>query len=366
MKITVSKETLLKPLQTVCGVVEKRQTLPVLSNVMLTAKDNQLVFTGTDLEVEMMATVSATVEEPGEITIPAKKLLDIWKNLPDGKPVTFSLSNNHIKVKCDQSKFSLTTLPTHDFPVLDEFADMDSVVLKRKELKRIIEKTQFAMAVQDVRYYLLGLLLELTAEGVRAVATDGHRLAMAETFATTGITEKKQMIIPRKSVLELLKILDDSDLEVKLDFGTHYLRTEIDDVRFTSKLIDGRYPDYQRAIPESTRIDLVLEKTEIKQALQRAAILSNDKLKGVKLSLLPDLLTVQAHNPEQEEAEDKLAISYAGPDLALGFNVNYLLDAIAAIGSEQVHIGLNDEKGSALITGTQNENCRYVVMPMNI
>lgn len=366
MKFKLGKDILAKPLQIVTGVVERKQTLPVLSNVLVVTNENGIVITGTDMEVEMVCNVPAEIEIPGEITIPARKLNDIWKNLSANRNVSFTLKDQRIELRSEQSRFTLGTLPASDFPVIENIGEVSRVTLKQKELRWLIEQTSFAMAQQDVRYYLLGLLIELAPEAIRCVATDGHRLAMAELQQETLMEEKYQMIVPRKAVNELLKLLDSSDSDVVLEFGTNHIRTQLDEIRFTSKLIDGKYPDYRRAIPEHTTIDLVLDKQEIRQALQRAAVLSNDKLKGVKLHIQENLLTVQAHNPEQEEAEDKITIKYDGSPISVGFNVNYLLDAINAIPSENIILGLTDERGSALITGLGEEMSKFVIMPMNL
>lgn len=366
MKFKLTKDVLARPLQIVTGIVERKQTLPVLSNVLVVAKNDEIVITGTDMEVEMVCRISADVEEAGSVTLPARKLNDIWKNLSDFKSVRFEQKDQRVELRSEQSRFTLGTLPVTEFPVVDDIGVTFSIAMPQRELRRLIEKTAFAMAQQDVRFYLLGLLLELTPESIRCVATDGHRLALAEYRQATHCDAKKQMIVPRKAVSELLKLLSDSEDEVVLEFGENHIRTQLGEIRFTSKLIDGKYPDYQRAIPEHSSIDLVLDKQEIRQALQRAAVLSNDKLKGVKLHIQPDLLTIQAHNPEQEEAEDKIAIQYSGRSISVGFNVNYLLEAINVITTENVILGLTDERGSALMQGVDEDLAKFVIMPMNL
>lgn len=371
MKLTVNKETLLRSLQIVCNVVEKRHTFPVLSNILLVAQDGQLTITGTDLEVEMVATALVSIEQEGEITVPARKFLDIWKKLPNDAPVNLvSNANNQLEISCDKVFFKLSTLPAHDFPTTDtdKLGDIRSVRLMRKELKRIIEKTQFSMAQQDVRQFLQGLMLELNQDSVVAVTADGHRLAFAQAMLDTGISESRTMIVPRKSTLELLKILDDSDLDVQLDFAESHISTEIDDIRFTSKLIDGRFPEYRAIIPKIVETEVILDRNTIKSALERVAILTNEKLKGVKLFFQHDLLIIKANNPEQEEAEETIAVSYAGEDRVVGYNVNYLLDVVSSIDCDQIIVGLSDERNLAtvIVAADDTENNRYVVMPMNL
>jgi DNA polymerase-3 subunit beta len=366
MKLTAAREDLLAPLQSVIGVVERRQTMPVLANVLLSARDNRLSITGTDLEVELVATRMVGVQQAGDITIPGRKLLDIFKSLPEKTSVTLSTEGERVSIRGGRSRFTLSSLPATDFPVIEEINAQQTLTLEQGEFRRLIDKTHFSMAQQDVRYYLNGLLLETDGKSLRAVATDGHRLAIAEMeLKNTGKGGQHQVIVPRKGVLELQRILG-TDSTIELAIGTNHVRAQIGDIRFTSKLIDGRFPEYGRVIPATPPKKVEADREALRAALQRTAILSNEKYRGIRLTARPDLLVVQAHNPEQEEAEDQVEVDYKGDEVEIGFNVNYLLDALAAIETEKVEIGLTDANSSCLIHAPGVTHTRYVVMPMRL
>jgi DNA polymerase III subunit beta len=364
MKLTATREDLLAPLQSVIGVVERRQTMPVLANVLLSARDNRLAITGTDLEVELVAATKVGLEQPGDITVPGRKLVDIFRALPDGVSITLSTEGERVVVRAGRSRFTLTTLPAAEFPVVEEINASQTLSLPQGEFRRLIDKTHFSMAQQDVRYYLNGLLLETQESALRAVATDGHRLALCE-MALPSQAKSGQVIVPRKGVLELQRILG-TDGNVELAIGTNHVRAQIGDIRFTSKLIDGRFPEYGRVIPSSPAKLVLADRELLRQALQRTAILSNEKYRGIRLAVRTDLLTIQAHNPEQEEAEDQVEVVYAGDEVEIGFNVNYLLDALSAIEGDKVEIGLTDSNSSCLIHAPGLTQTRYVVMPMRL
>jgi DNA polymerase III subunit beta len=351
MKLTAEREKLLSPLQAVIGVVERRQTMPVLANVLLGVRQGQLSITATDLEVELVASTEVAVQEAGDITVPGRKFLDILRALPEKVSVSLTVEGEKVVIKAGRSRFSLSTLPAAEFPVIDDINSQQTVQVPRKELLRLLEKTHFSMAQQDVRYYLNGMLLEIDGEVLRAVATDGHRLALCEATLAAKAKTSQQVIVPRKGVLELQRVLTDEGV-AELAIGTNHVRAQIGDVRFTSKLIDGRFPEYSRDI--------------LRQALQRTAILSNEKYRGIRVTVKKNVLTVQAHNPEQEEAEEEIEVSYEGNDLEVGFNVNYLLDALAAIDGQEVELGLTDSNSSCLIRSPGNASARYVVMPMRL
>jgi DNA polymerase III subunit beta len=365
MKLTASREDILTPLQSVIGVVERRQTMPVLANVLLSARDDRLSITGTDLEVELVAATSASVQAAGDITVPGRKLLDIFKALPEKTSITLSTEGDRISLKGGRSRFTLSSLPAAEFPVVDEINAQQTLTVGQGEFRRLIDKTHFSMAQQDVRYYLNGMLLETEGKSLRAVATDGHRLALCETELATRAKTAQQVIVPRKGVLELQRILG-ADGNLELAVGTNHVRAQVGSIRFTSKLIDGRFPEYGRVIPANPNKLVEADRDVLRAALQRTAILSNEKYRGIRLMLKKDLLTLQAHNPEQEEAEDQIEVSYGGDELEVGFNVNYLLDALAAIESEKVEIGLTDANSSCLIRSPGTTAARYVVMPMRL
>jgi DNA polymerase-3 subunit beta len=365
MKLTASRETLLKPLQAVIGVVERRQTMPILANVLLVAKGGQVAVTATDLEVELVASADVEVDAPGEVTVPGRKLLDICRALPEGASVSIAVSGEKLSVKSGRSRFSLMTLPAAEFPVIDDINAGKSLAVSKATLSRLLEKTHFSMAQQDVRYYLNGLLLETGNKRLRAVATDGHRLALCEVEVDDDKMPEQQVIVPRKGVLELQRLLG-GDGALNIELGSNHIRIQLDGIRFTSKLIDGRFPEYERVVPRDTGNHFSANRESFRSALQRTAILSNEKYRGLRLVIKSKGLVLQAHNPEQEEAEEEIEIKYEGDDIEIGFNVNYLLDALGAIESDEVSLSVVDGNSSCLLREPGNDSCKYVVMPMRL
>lgn len=366
MHFTISREALLRPLQLVSGVVERRQTLPVLSNVLLVLKGSELSLTGTDLEVELVGRV--TVDEAkseGSITVPAKKLLDICKSLADDAVIEIALNDNKVLLKSGRSRFTLTTLPASEFPSVEEEPDTFSLQLGQRKLKELLEATSFAMAQQDVRYYLNGMLFEVDPSYLRVVATDGHRLAMETLAMDNTIAETQQLILPRKGVMEMGRLLDD-DGEIDLTFGQNHLRAKVPEFTFTSKLVDGKFPDYNRVLPKGGNRIVVGDCQLLRQAFSRVSILSNEKYRGVRVELSDGQLKVVANNPEQEEAEEIVNVDYQGDGLEIGFNVSYLIDVLATLSSERVRITLSDPNSSALLEAEEGSDAVYVVMPMRL
>ncbi|MEM6638499.1 MAG: DNA polymerase III subunit beta [Pseudomonadota bacterium] len=366
MKFRVSRENLLTPLQAIVGVVERRQTMPILANFLLVAEGESLTVTATDLEVELMATGGAEILEEGTVTVPGRKFLDICRALPEGTPVTVTLKGDRVTVTAARSRFTLSTLPADEFPTVDNIGAQQTLTLPQSELKRLLEKTQFAMANQDVRYYLNGLLLEVGNKRIRSVATDGHRLALCDVELEHGGNAQQQVIIPRKGVLELYRMLSDDGPDIRMSIGSNHARVEIASLRFTSKLVDGRFPEYERVIPKSQNEGLKAERDALRKALQRTAILSNEKYRGIRLELKDTTLLIQAHNPEQEEAEEQLEVEYVGSGVEIGFNVNYLLDALGALEHDQVEMQVTDANSSCIIRDPGETRCTYVVMPMRL
>ena len=364
MKFSAEREAILAPLQAVMGVVERRQTMPILANVLLSAKGQTLSITATDLEVELVASANLDIAQGGEITVPGRKLLDICRALPEQSNVTLSVEGEKALVRSGRSRFTLSTLPASEFPTIEEINATQTLKLAQTDLHRLIDKTHFSMAQQDVRYYLNGMLLETDAKAMRAVATDGHRLALCE-FALEQKGTAQQVIVPRKGVLEMQRVLG-HDGEVELSIGSNHIRIKVDGVRLTSKLIDGRFPEYGRVIPADPPRLVEADRDQLRAALQRAAILSNEKYRGIRLGIRPSTIVIQAHNPEQEEAEEELEASYDGEELEIGFNVNYLLDALAAVETEQVELGLTDANSSCLLRSPGSKDAKYVVMPMRL
>jgi DNA polymerase-3 subunit beta len=353
-------------LQGVIGVVERKQTMPILANVLLSAKNARLSITGTDLEVELVASGEITVQQPGEITVPGRKLLEIIRALPAEASVTVTVDGDKVKISAGRSRFVLSSLPAEEFPVVENVSGEQKLVLPQTELARLIAKTHFSRAQQDVRYYLNGSLLETDGKMLRMVATDGHRLATAEAeLPSSASAGAQQVIVPRKGILELQRLLG-ADGDVEITIGSNHVRALIGDVRFTSKLIDGKFPEYRRVIPANPTKIVVANREALRLSLQRTAILSNEKYRGVRLSLAENRLKLQAHNPEQEEAEDEVEISYTGEEMEIGFNVTYLLDALSAVDTETAEIGLTDTNGSCLICSPGTTSSRFVVMPMRL
>jgi DNA polymerase-3 subunit beta len=366
MKIVTDRENLLEPLQQIAGVVERRQTLPILANILINAGNSGLQITATDLEVELKTNASANCEGEVDFTVPARKLLDITKALPEGAIINIETDGDKAKLQSGRSRFSLGVLPAQDYPVIEPIPSNITLSVNEGLFKRLIEKTQFAMAQQDVRYYLNGMLLEIDKGDIRTVATDGHRLALSQSNDVVDKELSIQVILPRKAVIELGRLLKDRDEEIKIELSNSYIKVLLDTAVFTSKLIDGRFPEYQRVMPAGSDKEVSANKGNLKQSLSRASILSNEKYRGIRFSLLTNLLQLQAHNPEQEEAEEELEIDYQGEEIKIGFNVGYLIDAISAIEEDEVIIELKDSNSSALIYGKGNEESKYVIMPMRI
>ncbi|MET4162097.1 DNA polymerase-3 subunit beta [Marinobacterium sp. MBR-111] len=367
MRLVISREALIKPLQLVAGVVERRQTLPVLSNILLAAEGDQLSLTGTDLEVELVGRVQ--LDEPaeaGSVTVPARKLMDICKSLSDDARIEFELSGQKMMIKSGRSRFSLSTLPAQEFPNVEDSPETFELKLPQSSLRRLIDQTGFSMAQQDVRYYLNGMLLEVKEGELRSVATDGHRLATSVCPVETDSSSQQQIIVPRKGILELARLLQGGDESVRLVIGANHIRANVGDFTFTSKLVDGKFPDYQRVIPRNGDKELLGDRQELRQVFSRIAILSNEKYRGVRLTLTDGYLQVMANNPEQEEAEETVAVDYQSGQLEIGFNVNYLLDVLSILNSDVVRFTLLDSNSSALIRGYDEPNALYVVMPMRM
>jgi len=360
------RNTLLGSLTAVVGVVERRHTLPILSNLLLEKKGNKLTLLATDLELQISTQQDV---EPGEdfaITIAARKLFDIVRALPDAAKVKLDTKESQVVVSAGKSRFTLQTLPAADFPRVETGAGLGAVFsLPQKNLKRLLQLVQFAMASQDIRYYLNGMLLVLEGKQLRVVATDGHRLSYAETQLETE-AESREVIIPRKTVVELSKLLGDVDDPVELRIGANQVTITLPGTELVTKVVDGKFPDYQRVIPMNQPRQLKANRQNVMQALQRAAILSNEKFRGVRLVMSENTLGIVCNNNEQEEAADEIEVSYNGEPLDVGFNVTYLLDGLGAVGSEEIMLSLADANSSMLLTSESESGFKYVVMPMRI
>ncbi len=367
MKFTTNRESLLRALQLVTGVVERRQTLPVLANLLVVARDGSLSLTGTDLEVELVANESSVeIQQEGEATIPARKLADIWRSLPEDAQVTVEVAGDRATVRSGRSRFTLATLPAADFPKVESGADDAEFKVSQSDLQGLLDQVSFSMAQQDVRYFLNGMLLEVDPAHLRTVATDGHRLAMSTLEGAGAGNERVQAIVPRKGVLELSRLLDDGDDEVLMQLGANHLRVSKGPYTLTTKLVDGKFPDYEKVVPKDLGRTITGDRNSLKQAFQRASILSNEKYRGVRMIIDGEQMTIQANNPEQEEAEEQVAVEYDGERMEIGFNVSYLQDVLSVLDTEQIQLSVSDANSSALIEGMGKEDAVYVVMPMRL
>lgn len=367
MQFVINRDALLKPLQMVSGAIERRHTLPILSNVLIEVADGSLSLTGTDLEVELVATTDAlSVQSEGRITVPAKKLLDICRSLPDSADINVQVQSDNCILSCGKTKFTLSTLSASEYPNLESWQGEVDLQLSRQQLRKLLDDTAFSMANQDVRYYLNGLLFETDNAQVRAVATDGHRLALS-TLELPGVTaQQKQIIIPRKGVMEIMRLLANDDQLVQLSLGQNHIRLTDSNFVFSSKLIDGRFPDYRRVLPRNSTKLVTAHRSILKDACTRASILSNEKYRGVRFTLTSGELQVVANNPEHEQAEEQIEVEYQGDTLEIGFNVGYLLDVLNTLATDLVILHLNDANSSALVEGVGNIGASYVVMPMRL
>lgn len=367
MDITIQREALLRPLQAVSGVVEKKQTLPVLSNVLLTIKGDNLLLTGTDLEIELIGVVRIeSIIAEGATTVSARKLFDICRTLPESTFIRLSLEKNYLVVRAGESCFMLNTLPPQDFPNLEDIDYPTQFTIKQSHLKNLLTKTYFAMGQQDVRHYLNGAFLDIGQNAIKCVAADGHRLALTTIHDESIGNVEARVILPRKSVLELIRLLgSDDDQDAAIHIGEGRFRVVTSDYTFTSKLINAQYPDYSRLIPRGTTVAMG-DREAIKQALTRASILSNEKFRGVRFQLEPNKLRITANNLDQEQAEEDVVLAYAGDKMEIGFNVAYLLDVVSSITTKTIRCAFTDPNNGVLIEPAEGDASLYVVMPMRL
>lgn len=366
MQFIISRDSLLKPLQQVCAVLSNRPNIPVLNNVLLHIEDGYLTLTGTDLEVELSTrTQLSSATENGTYTIPAKKFLDICRSLPDNAEINVNFEQERAFIQSGRSKFNLTTLPAQDYPNLENWQSQVEFTTSQLTLRRLIDATQFSMANQDARYFLNGMKIETEGNLLRTVATDGHRLAVC-TIPLEQDLQHHSVIVPRKGVLELARLLENTDQPVTLQIGTNNLRIQLGHMVFTSKLIDGRFPDYRRVLPRDALQILEANWDNLKQAFVRMAILSNERFRSVRLTLENNQLKISASNPEQEEGEEIVDVSYNGVPMEIGFNVSYILDVLNALKCNQVRMRLTDANSSCLIEDCDDPSAEYVIMPMRL
>src|SRR6185295_10759302 len=362
----IPRDALLKPLQAVSGIVERRHTLPILANVLLEHSDGRLFVTATDLEMQITAHSELAGKETQSTTVAARKLQDLLRALPEDSLLNVDGSANRMTLRAGRSRFNLQALPAADYPRIGVGQDqVQALTLPQREFRGLLKSAEFAMAQQDIRYYLNGMLLVIANDSLQAVATDGHRLSWA-SIAISGDFQRQEVILPRKTVLELSKLLQDSDDPLTLDILANQVRFRFANIELVSKVVDGKFPDYNRVIPTTNTKRIAFERTELLAALQRAAILSNEKFRGVRLVLGNDQLKIICTNSEQEEAEEELEIAYKGDALDVGFNINYLLDVLQNMAMDRVEVAFGDANSSALVTVPERDDYKYVVMPMRI
>ena len=365
--LKATQDKVLSVLQSVAGIVERRHTLPILANVLLRKTGGSLQLTTSDLEIQ----IRTTAELGGDVgnfttTIGARKLIDILRTMPGDQTVSLESSQSKVILKGGKSKFTLQTMQAEDFPLVQESASFGpAFAVPQKTLKDLLSQVSFAMAVHDIRYYLNGILFVAEGTQLSLVATDGHRLAFASATLDVAVP-KQEVILPRKTVIELQRLLSDADGDIEMQFANNQAKFTFDGMEFVTKLVEGKFPDYNRVIPKNHQNKITLGRTALLQTLQRTAILTSDKFKGVRLNIDPGSLRVAANNAEQEEAVDELDIDYGGDSIEIGFNVNYLIDALANMDQDMVSIELSDGNSSALLTIPENATFKYVVMPMRI
>lgn len=366
MKFIINRELLLTPLQQIVNVIEKRQTMPILANVLFRLDKNYLILTGTDLEVQIVAKVALSSEVDGSITIPARKLLDICRLLPSAVDIKFELVEQKLKIHSGRSRFSVSTLSANDYPTF-EMSEMDcKFTMQAGQLKKALDKTTFCMANQDIRYYLNGIMLNIFNQQLKLVASDGHRLSIYEDKIEQETGIELRIIIPRKGVLELVRLLDDDELEVQVEFSRNNIRVVINNIVFSAKLVDSKYPDFSKVFEQEFHSPIHVQKQVLKDALTRVAILSNEKFRGVEFVIEGNNLQISTNNPEHEEADEEIEIEYHGSPLAIAFNSQYVLDAVANLDSELAVLTIAQNTSCCFIEEPDTQKYKFIVMPMRL
>ncbi len=366
MKFIINREEILIPLQQIVSVIEKRQTMPILSNVLIVVEEEFLYLTGTDLEVQIIAKICINLATVGSITVPARKFLDICRLLPNGAEIKFEQQHDKVKISSNKSKFSLSCLPAENYPEFSESVLDNSFVINEGRFKKALDKTLFCMANQDVRYYLNGLLLNISNSKLKLVASDGHRLSIYEDSLNDGTGYEARIIFPRKAVIELNKLLDDPDVDLKIDFSSNNIRVYIKHLTFSAKLVDSKYPDFSKVFQQAFFEPIHIHKQELKEALTRVAILANEKFKGITFDIAQHSLRISTHNPEHDEAEEEIAIEHSGEPLTIAFNAQYLLDAISNLDSDEAVLTIASNTSSCFIDEPTECAYKFIVMPMRL
>lgn len=354
------------PLQQIVSVIEKRQTMPILSNVLMVVEDDQLILTGTDLEIQLIGKIQIELAESGSVTVPARKFLDLCRLLPNGAEIKIEQQNDKLKIVSNRSRFLLSCLPAENYPEFSESGFDKSFIINAGKFKKALDKTVFCMANQDVRYYLNGLLLNISNSKIKLVASDGHRLSIYEDQLDIGTGVEARIIMPRKGVLELSRLLDDPEAELKVEFSANNIRISVKNLIFSAKLVDSKYPDFGKVFQQEFLNPIQIQKQFLKDALTRVAVLSNEKFKGVTLDFAPDSLRISTHNPEHDEAEEELLIDYESEPLSISFNAQYLLDAVTNLDSELAVLTIAGNASSCFVDEPNNLLYKFIVMPMKL
>lgn len=366
MKFNINRETILAPLQQIVNVIEKRQTMPILSNVLMAIEADQLILTGTDLEIQIVAKINIPGASAGAVTVPARKFLDICRLLPAGADIKLEQQADKVKIFSGRSRFSLSCLPSENFPEFSESALDNQFVINAAKFSKGLTKTMFCMANQDVRYYLNGQLLHLSNTKLKLVASDGHRLAIYEDTLDQPTDIEAKIILPRKGVIELSRVIADPDAELMVKFSANNVRIQMNDLIFSAKLVDSKYPDFSKVFNQEFFNPLHIQRQQLKDALTRVAILSNEKYKGVSLDIETNRLKISTHNPDHDEAEEELSIEYTGEPLSISFNAQYLLDAVSNLDSELAVMSIAGNASSSIISEPEELAYKFVVMPMKL
>lgn len=366
MKFNINREQLLAPLQHIVNVIEKRQTMPILSNVLITLGSGYIVLTGTDLEIQIVVTLGIDNTEEGSLTVPARKLLDICRLLPTQAVISIDSTNDKIKITSGRSRFALSALPPQNYPKFIETDFTHHFKINAGKLKLALDKTTFCMAVQDVRFFLNGLLLNISNQKFKLVSSDGHRLAIYEDQLDYPTGFEANIVLPRKGVIELAKLLDNPEAELDIQFSENNIKVNVSNLVFSAKLVDAKYPDYSKVFNQPFLNAITFSKQLFKEALTRVAILSNDKIKGVMFDISKDTVKISAYNPEREEAEEDIEIEYPGEPISIAFNVQYLLEALSNLDSETANLKIAANASTCFIDSNDSPSYKYIVMSMRL
>ncbi len=366
MKLVINREQLLPALQKIVNVIEKRQTMPILSNVLMNASENKLTLTGTDLEIEIITHLQVPVDVPGMVTVPARKFLDICRLLPNEADIRLEQKDDKVIVLSGKGRFSLSTLPADNYPEFS-LSDFDyQFEISAAQLKKALDKTLFCMANQDVRYYLNGIFLNVSNSQLKMVASDGHRLSIYQDALASETGYETRIIVPRKGILEISRLLDDPELEIKVQFSNSNIQLSFNNILFSAKLVDAKYPDFNRIFEQDFHPSIFIDKAMLKDALTRVSVLSNEKFKGITLDISSDNLKISAHNQEHDEAEEELVLTFEGENISISFNAQYLLDAVSNVDSDIAELSIASNNSTCFIIEPEQDTYKFIVMPMKI